>query len=104
MGVNAELIDLSPTVESPRKGQGVSCRFRCVLRDIGRHPQVTPVVDQILYVELNAPTNGLPAKPNQLEFGNDFEKLGVQKVNIDPRRRAGETGTGSINPKDEIGR
>jgi hypothetical protein len=68
MGLNAEFIDLSPAVESPRQGQGVSCRFRGVLRDIGRDPQVTPVVDQISDLDLTAPTNGSTSKTDQFDF------------------------------------
>ena len=94
MGLNAEFIDLSPAVESPRQGQGVACRFRGVLRDIGRDPQVTPVVNEISDIDLTAPANGLTSKTDQLEFRNDFEKFGMEKVNIDPRRRVGEAVSG----------
>jgi len=91
MGLNAEFINLSPAVESPRQGQGVSCRFRSVLRDIGRDPQVTPVVDEISDIELTAPANGSTSKTDQFEFRNDFKKFVMEKVNIDPRRRVGES-------------
>jgi hypothetical protein len=102
MGLNAEFIDLSPAVESPRQGQGVSCRFRGVLRDIGRDPQVAPVIDQISDIELPAPANGLTSETDQFEFRNDLKKFGMEKVDIDPRWRVGESCLRTIYPQDQV--
>jgi hypothetical protein len=60
------------------------------------------VVNKVFDVELTPPANALTVKSNNLKFRDDFEKLSMEEVNIDPRGRCGERNFGSISAEDEV--